>query len=1151
VAYRLRLGLLLTVGLAMLCVPASAQISTSRLKGVVRNPSGAAVPGARVGVLAAESQLRLEVLTDTDGAYSFPALPPGEYTVTVDAKDFLQAVRRQVGLNINQTLDVSFKLEAVDPYGDTSQKTTGELTETPEALVARTFRKQDVDVLPAPRDMVLNLAAFQAGIQIEGGSEALSRTNGTRQSSNLLTLDSMEVNDPVSPRLGQSLAALNTDSVAQIQVVTVSGKAEYSRQPGAQVMVVSRSGGSRWSGSAYGFLQNENLNANDFFNNAIAVERPMASQYIYGFSGGGPVIRNRTFIFGNYEGSRWDKEIVRNRTVLTSDAKAGLFSWLPQSSSTVKTYDIVKNDPRRLGIDPKVAKVLSLLPDPDNYDVGDGLNTRGYRFLNPIDGKANQFTIRLDHNLSDNHRIFYRHSWSSGDEVDWRRNADATFPGQAQGREKIDRWGFSAGSDWAITPLRINAFRFGWQNSSSDLLRPARLAEPMMISGLWTDPLNPDFPSGRGSRVFTATDHVTVIRQEHTFKAGFHARFARQNSSSLAGSYPDVTFGNLYGNVPPASVGPGVTQITSDERQMFEELYNALLGRMETVSQTYYSDLKTYQTSGTPRTRNFASREFGAFLQDDWRLKDNLSVNLGVRFDFSPAPVESNKLQVVLDQAADIQAGNLINDFELVPGKKWYETDYENVAPRVGFVWHPRSEWGLTVRGSYSVFFDRLAGATTDFVDVNTPGFSVRSSRYPNQSQLDVRASDGIPLPGQPGKPVLILPTTRSTTAAIFDPKQRDARIQQYALTLQREVYRNIVAEASYVGMRGNRLFQYANLNQLKIGSDFLPAFKEIQAFRSNHTPVPSSNTLVRVFGSVDGVVNALGGANIDHGEAGTAADIMDTIYYGRYPAGGLNSYYLRDFPQFEKLLMGTNRGQSYYDSVQLRLSRHTGAMNVEAGYTFSKSLDTISGDGGAYEAPIDSTALSLNKARSDADRTHVVNAAFTYNLAPAWNTWLRDQPRWVAELVSGWQFGALALYESGLPFTVSSGRRTTGSDANSWADYTGDRNLGQVIRSNYGVYYYYLDQVQSFTTPGAGEAGTSGRNTFRGPRYFNLDVSVVKQFRVNDTKHVYLRVDFYNFFNTTHFGMPDLDLSSISFSRITSTIGTPRKVQIGLRLSF
>ena len=1151
-AFRSRVGLLLALGIAMLGAEVAAQISSSRLKGVVRDSSGAAVPGARVSVLEVESQVRMEILTDEQGRYFFPAIPPGELTVTVDAKDFRQAVNRQVVLSINQTLDLSFKLEKVDPYGDPQQTSTGDLTEITDAQVARTFLKREIDLLPVWRNRLMNLAAYQPGIQTEGGSEALSRTNGTRLSSNNLTLDSMDVNDLASPRLGLSLAALNADSITQFRVVTAGGKAENGRNAGAQVMLVTRSGGSRWSGSAYNFLQNEVFNANDFFNNAVNGERPKANQNTFGFSLGGPIIKNRTSIFGNYEGSRLNKEIVRNRTVLTSYAKSGLFTWLPQTSNTVQTYDIVANDPRGLGIDPQVAKMLSLLPTPNNGDVGDGLNTAGYRFRNPIDGRENQFTIRVDHNLSGNHRIFYRHSWSNGDAVDWRNNADATFSGQVSGREKVKRWGFSLGSDWAITPLAVNEFRIGRQGASSTLQRPARLSGPMMISGLWTDPLNPDFPSSRGSRIYEIANHLTLFREEHVVKAGVEVRFATQTSSSQAGTYPDITFGTSYGNVPPSSIGPGFSQITADERPTFEALYNALLGRMETVSQTFYSDLKTFQPSGTPRTRDYAFREFGAFLQDDWRLRKDFSVSFGVRFDFSSVPAERNGLQGVLDQATEIGQGDPIGDFSVQSGSAWYKSDYENVAPRVGFAWNPRGDRTITIRGSYGVFFDRLPGAVTNFVDANTPGFAQKSSLFPNLSLRDIRLSDGIPLPAQPVTPTLTPPATRSTTAAIFDPELRNASIRQFTLTLQKELFRNTVVEAGYVSTRGTRLFQHANLNQLKIEGDFLRSFKEIQAFRNALTPVPAANTLARIFGSVAGAVDALGGDTFDNGLVGAAADRVDRIYFGRYAAVGLSNYYLRDFPQFDKLIMGTDRGQSYYDSLQLRLRHRSRSLNVAAGYTWSKSLDTISSDGGEYEAPIDNITLSMNKARSDADRPHVFSAAIAYDLAPAWNTWLRDQPRWIGEIAGGWQVGVLTLWERGLPFTISSGRRTTGADADSWVDYTGDPNIGDVIPSTYGVYYYYLDQIQSFTFPTAGSTGNAGRNSFRGPDYFKVDLSLVKQFRVKETNKIVLRIELYNLLNTTNFGLPVVNLSSpTTFGRIDSTVGTPRTIQVAVRYIF
>jgi hypothetical protein len=302
----------------------------------------------------------------------------------------------------------------------------------------------------------------------------------------------------------------------------------------------------------------------------------------------------------------------------------------------------------------------------------------------------------------------------------------------------------------------------------------------------------------------------------------------------------------------------------------------------------------------------------------------------------------------------------------------------------------------------------------------------------------------------------------------------------------------------------------------------------------------------------VAGAVNALGGATFDNGLAGAAADRVDRVYFGRYPAAGISNFYLRDFPQFDKLIAGTDRGQSYYDSLQFRVRHRTPRLNVEVGYTWSKSLDTISGDGGEYEAPIDNTSLSQNKGHGDGDRPHVLSTAIAYDLVPVSSAWLKDMPRWVGDVIGGWQVGMLTLWERGLPFTITSGRRTTGSDADSWVNYAGYHDIGGVIRSTNGVYYYYQEEIQQFTFPTAGSTGNAGRNSFRGPEYFRVDLSLVKQFRVKETSNIVLRVELYNLFNTTNFALPAANLSSpVSFGWIDSTVGTPRAIQVALRYGF
>jgi len=1153
VIYRSRVGWLLATGIVILTMDIHAQIVSARLGGVVRAQSGAAIPGAKVSAVAVVSQAHFEAVTGDQGSFLFPSLPPGEFDVTVRAGGFRRTVYRGIVLNINDSLSVSLTLQPGDPSSAPVTKNASELAAILDPQVLRTFSSGDIVLLPQLTLAPVLLAVFQSGVELEGGSEGFSRFNGTRQGSNNLNLDSMNANDPVSPRLGLSLVANNTNTIEQVRVIAAGGKAEYGRNAGAQILLVTRSGGGHWSGEAYHYLQNDALNANDFFNNAVDGKKPKSDLNTFGFSIGGPAAGGRALIFGNYQGMRAKQEIVRNRTVLTSDAKAGIFRWLPLGGTTVQTYNIVQNDPRGRGIDSAVAKVLSLLPAPNNGAVGDGINTAGYRFNNPVNGAEDQFTIRVDYNLTATHRLFFRQSWGRDNSVDWQGNADATFPGQPSGTEKDRPWGFSLGSDWIISPRMVNEFRAGRRSDSVSLLRPARQSTPMMISGLWTDPLDPDFPSSRGSAASEIADNLTLVRGLHSFKAGLNLRFTTQKSSTAAGVFPDVTFGTSFGNEPPASIGPSISSVTPDERQTFQVLYNALLGRMEQVNQTFYSNLQMFQPSGTPQTRSFAFHEYGLFLQDDWRPKKNLSLSFGVRYEYGSVPSEGDGQQGVLDQASQIRQSAGLSNLTLQPGGQWYTSDKNNFAPRIGFAWDPRGDGSAVVRGGYGLFYDRLVGAAADFVSANTPGFSQTVSVFPNRSSGDVRVSDGIPLPVQPAAPTVTLPNTRATTAAIFDPGLRTGYVHQFSLFVQKRVHPGTVVEAGYVGSRGMDLFMNVNLNQPRIQGDFLQAFEQIQAFRSDLTPVPATNTLVRVFGSVGGAINALGGAAFDQGQAGAAADTLDRSYYSKYSAAGLSDFYLRNFPQFDNLIVGTNLGRSYYDSVQARILQRYGALNADVSYTWSKSLDNISVDGGGFTSPVDNFNVALNKGRSDADRPHVVTARATYSLPPAKRTFLRDAPEWFRQSVTGWDIGFLGVWESGVPFTVSSGRQTLAAGVNSWANYFGNRNIGSVIRSEYGVYWFYVEQIRSlFSFPSAGETGTSGRNSFRGPRYFDIDLSIVKHIRVKKTREVVFRCEVYNFLNNTNFTSPTADLSSRStFGMISSTAGRARTIQMSLRFSF
>jgi len=251
-------------------------------------------------------------------------------------------------------------------------------------------------------------------------------------------------------------------------------------------------------------------------------------QNLFGGSVGGPVRKGKTFFFFNYQGSRIAQDVTRNRTVLTADAKRGIFTW-KTPAGVLSTYNIVANDPRGKGIDPVMAAIFKVVPDPNNLNAGDTLNTAGFQFNNPAGSWNNQYTGKADHNLTQNHHLFFRYSWFKTYSIDSLNNADATYPGMPQGNQGGVRWGFSAGSDWTLAPTLINELRVGHQSASLDFNRPGRLAGPTVITNLLNpDPYNSAFAQGRNSPVNEVTDYLTKVNGKHTFKFGANIRLTEQ-----------------------------------------------------------------------------------------------------------------------------------------------------------------------------------------------------------------------------------------------------------------------------------------------------------------------------------------------------------------------------------------------------------------------------------------------------------------------------------------------------------------------------------------------------------------------------------------------------------------------------------------------
>ena len=996
--------------------------------------------------------------------------------------------------------------------------------QTTDSQLSSVITGQELDALPLGHE-ALQVNRYLPGVAANGGAD---KVNGTRVGSNSILIDGVDSVNPLRVQNGASIVPTNVDATAEMRVVLAGAHAEYGRGAGAHTEVITRAGSNRFSGNAFWYLRNNAFNANNFFNNAAGVKRPYLNQNFVGVSIGGPVFKNKTFFFINTRFKQTKSQSTLVRTVLTPSARSGIFSYLTPGTQSVQNFNIPNNDPRRLGIDPQVAKILALLPDPNDTTIGDGLNTAGYRFNAPSNATERQVTAKLDHQLTQSNRLFFRYTWLGAPGT-----SAATYPGQAIGTSVSSNAGFAAGSDWALRPTLLNEFRVANQQADTYNTLPARIAGPMILSGgLFTDPLNPAFPLANLAPVFNIRDNLIKILGSHTIKAGFTASRTRRQSINYAGVYPNVTLSRNFNNVPPTTIGPSGTAISVSARQNFESLYDVLLGRMSNIDATYYSNLATYQGLGQPNTRDFRELDYGLFAQDDWRVNRRLTLSFGLRWETFSSPSEARNQQGVLDGAAIVDGFTPSSTLKFQQSTQWYQTDRNNFAPRFGFALDPFGDGKTAIRGNYGIFFDRPRdddALTT--VDSGTPGFISSLQAFPNQAgSSDARLSDGINPPAAPSTITLQLPATRSTAITIMSPNLRTPYVQEFNLSIQREIAKHIVLDVGYVGSRGVKLLQTPNLNQAKVWGDYMQSFMEIQQFQQNGAAPPASNTLVRIFGSPAAVLSSLGASNFQTGAAGTVANTLDTTFNSRYAAAGVSRFYIRSYPQFTNVLVGTNEGRSYYDALQTSARFTLPKLTALVAWTWSKTIDTFN-EGSLYDA------FNLRSARGIGDQSvpHQVSGTAVYQLPFGQKErFLSSIPKWMNQAVGGWSLSSVVLFQQGYPMTIGSGLRTTG--AGGYANYSGSRKDGTVRKQGNGVFYFTPEEIAKFSIPGAGDLGNSGRNSFLGPPLFNIDAALLKYFPIHEKHRITLRAEFSNLLNHAQFNAPSLSLQTpATFGKLTS----------------
>lgn len=1226
-----------------------AQTGSSRVTGVVQDATGAVVPGATVVLTNEGTNISFTTTTTSAGVYVFDGIQLGSYTVAVEKSGFKKFVSKGNILMAGQPLTVDASLAVGDAQEIIEVVGSAERVQTSTSgNFGATLDNKTLTDLPLGLESgtggrnPLIFVRLQPGVTTGANTGGGSHVNGARDRAFNYTLDGIDINESSAGGSEFSPLRTNPDSLQELRVITSNATAEHGRNSGAQVVLVTKSGTNNFHGNLFYFHRNSALAANEFGNNLNGIAKPALRQHQYGGDVGGPILKNRTFFFFNYQGQRQVFPVTLTRTVYTPTLIGGVFRYvqggqnlnagqpgasvnasgaplLPNCSATVTTnciasYNIVQNDPRKLGIDPTIQqRVLSLFPAPNNYSVGDGLNTAGYTFsIGRLDPQRD-FVFKIDHKFNDSHNMFVRYAWGKQDTVNDTTNAGAPgFPGlPPKVNTQRDPRNLAVNYRWVITPSLSNELVVGGNHFTFNFVNPSAGQQPFQVVTINpTDPL--DFTVGnlRTINTYQIVDNLSWTKGAHLVKGGINFRYqqhkdvrgsiAGQNANpivNIAGS-GQVTVGCLSGAAGvnaagqeffclPALTATNAPGINNLDRTRLQTSINDLLGRVGTITQGFVADigLTGFQPAGTLFLNDARYGEYDFYLQDTWKLRPNLTLDLGLRNELKLTPFARGRLYA---PNAPVRVGETPTNALRWQDRDLYDSSLNNWSPSVGLAWDPKGDGKTSIRANYRLAYDRLNTFVLSSAIYNTiPGVTlgVVNTEFGltgGANRTGGRLRDGVPSLTPPST---VIPQAQLQPAAfgagtitVVDPSFRAPRTNQWGLDIQREIGKGIVVDVAYIGRRASSLFGAYNIGQVDIyRNGFLSEYQKLVGSSSYQSPLlnqlygPDTRRNASETGS-DFVRRQFASSIAINSVAAIAADAAGRIQGGRslLELAGLPTTFFRPFPQFAGINVIDSNDYSTYNALQVMVSRRaSGGVQFQGSYTFSKSLDTRSfdpafttagtGNGqSASSTPFDIYRRYLNYARSDFDRTHVFTGYAIWDLPFGKAGWIgKDAPGFVQRVIEGWNVNGVVTLQTGRPFTIYTGASQVGNIVNATVNCNNcSRKMGEVNKSasNFGntVGYFTAEELAKFSQGAAGEFGNTGRNYFTGPGGWNVDMALLKRTKFTETANFELRFEFFNILNHANFGFPTAVLTSTTFGRIRdSVVNESRKIRIGAKINF
>ncbi|MFB3920150.1 MAG: TonB-dependent receptor domain-containing protein [Terriglobia bacterium] len=1100
---------------AIVCSLTSAYGQTGRaeLTGVVYDQSEAVIGGAQVTTSRALTRETYTTVTTVAGVYTFPNLKPGTYSVVFEASGFRKFLREGLSLATGQSVRLDARLAVGSSHDTVTVHGESPLLQTESGSLGQVIENRPILALPLNGRTFVSLVGLASGVALPPGS-SFPRINGGRPRVNEYLYDGISV---LQPEPGTVAFFPIIDAIQEFRVETNSPAAEFGRFNGGVVNLTTKSGTNDFHGTAFEFLRNEALNADNLFAPTNS-PKPLFRRNQFGGVLGGPIVRNRTFFFADYQGTRQEIGRVRVSTVPTVLQRQGVFSEAV-GKSVPKIYDPATTQPVAGGgftrqqfldntipadrIDPVAELLLQRYPLP----TASGTANNYTRVGNEGDTQ-DQADARADHRISDRHQIFARYSYARDYAIPVTPLPDGSgnLTSGATGNATTTGRSVAASYFHVFSPTVTNTVRFGYTRRAINrvaLLLDAPPSQALQLPGV---PFNADFsnelptfsiagfqqlgPSANTDSKFRTdvtqfVDELSWQSGRHSLSAGIDFRWERLDIVQPPSPTGLFQFSSLFTDLPGTS-GTGFS------------LASFLLGQVQAFS------IDLQEKPIRPRAH---IQEY--YLQDDWKATRRLTLNAGVRWTLNFPSTEVNNHGAVFN----LQTQQL--DYL---GKNGFprssrELHWHDFGPRLGLAYRFTDK--TVLRSGYGLIWIEQAGITTPFTNPQFPFIQTVSQRTLDSINPAFDLASGpsvapIPLTPEAGLGQGVFTVDRSLGSGYG---------QQWNFTIQRELSNNLALQIGYTGSK------------------------------ITHVGIPDTN------------INQLAGQQLAIG-----LPLLQKIpnpYFGEIPRSSslgdptiARAQLLKPFPRFTTVsFFRNNVGNTNYHALQARLEkRFSSGISFLASYTWSKLIDEASSvfDATIFTGPVanfpvaDSFNRKLERDVSSGDIPQDLVFSATYDLP--FGPSHRLNPRWFAgRLASGWEVTGILSLQSGLPLAV-----TQATNFNSFAGFGTQRpnRLADPVVSASRASTAEWFNTGAFAVAPQFTLGTSSRNPVRGPGYRNLDFALLKRTSVTERVDLQFRAEVFNLTNTPLLGAPNVVLGTPGFGSITSA-GDPRVIQIGLKLEF